>query len=232
MSVFEYRAEIIAQFPEIIGGIVLASGVQNRETPADAVALYLAEQQAILKRGEGALSEIPALAGWRRAFRKFGVDPTKYRSAPESLLRRLTKKGDIPSINLLVDFGNLVSIRYALPIAVIDRRALTGLLAVHFATGNERYTEPSQNEADPPKAGEVVFTDETNMVMARRWCWRQSLESAASLTTSEALITIEAQHESGRTDVEHAVRDLIDLLRQYAGGEFQYAILDAQRRSF
>ena len=28
--------------------------------------------------------------------------------------------GDIPSINTLVDIGNLVSIRYVLPIAIVD----------------------------------------------------------------------------------------------------------------
>ena len=39
------------------------------------------------------------------------------RSAAEALLRRLTKQGSIPSINTLVDIGNLVSIRYALPVA-------------------------------------------------------------------------------------------------------------------
>jgi DNA/RNA-binding domain of Phe-tRNA-synthetase-like protein len=125
------------------------------------------------------LSQIPALAAWRSAFRGFDVDPTQYRSASESLLRRLPKKGDIPSINLLVDLGNLVSIRYALPVAVFDTRALQGAVSVHFANGSERYTTLGQSEVDHPEPGEVVFSDETGLVIARRWCWRQSDQSAA-----------------------------------------------------
>ncbi len=88
--------------------------------------LSLDEQQGTLRRiGDTPLSQIPSLVAWRAVFRSFGVDPTQYRSAAEALLRRLTKKGDIPSINLLVDLGNLVSIRYALPVAVFDTSSLT-----------------------------------------------------------------------------------------------------------
>ena len=54
-----------------------------------------------------------ASASKHEAIRGFGVDPTQYRSAAEALLRRLSKSGEIPSINALVDLGNLVSIRYA-----------------------------------------------------------------------------------------------------------------------
>jgi hypothetical protein len=59
-------------------------------------------------------------------FRGFGVDPTQYRSAAEALLRRLIKQGELPSIGTLVDLANLVSIRYALPVAVFDQGGITG----------------------------------------------------------------------------------------------------------
>ncbi len=172
---------------------------------------------------------IYALAAWRGAFREFGVDPTQYRSAAESLLRRLTKKGDIPSINTLVDLCNLVSIRYALPAAVFDTRALHGTLTVHFADGTERYTTLGQEEVDHPEQGEVVFSDETGLVMARRWCWRQSEQSAAQPDTTTAIITIEAHHADARGDIESALHDLLALLRSYAGGNYTPDILNATR---
>src|SRR5690606_14398620 len=97
---------------------------------------YRAEQAASLERlGDMSFGEVPSLAAWRSAFRQFGVEPTKYRCAAEALLRRLRKSGDIPFINTLVDIGNLVSIRYGLPVAVIDRQAVSGTITVHFADG-------------------------------------------------------------------------------------------------
>ena len=232
MKVFQYHADILARYPAVVGGVILAQGMTNGPTPTSLQAMYQAEQQATLQRiGNTPLSQITSLAAWRNAMRGFGVDPTQYRSAAEALLRRLTKKGDIPSINLLVDLGNLVSIRYALPVAVFDTHALHGTITVHFADGSERYTTLGENEVEHPEPGEVVFSDETKLVIARRWCWRQSEDSAANAETRNAIITVEAHHAEGHQDVEAALDDLLELLRKYAGGNYISGILDAQHRA-
>jgi len=228
MTVFAYHADVLARFPQTVGGVIVAYDLNNGPTPESLQSAYATEQAAARERlGEGSLSEIPAIAAWRSTYRQFGTEPTKYRVASESLLRRLQKKGDIPTINMLVDIGNLVSIRYALPLAFFDVRAVQGTITVHFADGTERYRELGSETIIHPDSGEVVFTDETGLVMARRWCWRQSAESAAGPETTDAIITLEAQHEGGRADVEAGVNDLLVLLRTYAGGTYTTAILDA-----
>jgi len=229
MYIFQYHPDILARYPQIVGGAILARDVMNGPTPAGLQDLYGAEQQRVLQRiGSTPLSQIESLAAWRSVLRGFGVDPTQYRSAPEALLRRLTKKGTIPGINLLVDLGNLVSIRYGLPVAVFERRTLQGTVTVHFADGSERYSELGESAEDHPEPGEVVFSDETGLVIARRWCWRQSEPSAAVAQTRECLITVEAHHATAHHDIEAALHDLLTLLKEYAGGTFTSAILDVQ----
>ncbi len=229
---FQYHADILTRFPELTGGVILARGLRNAATPEALLAAYQNEQQAVIARiGSTPLSELPSLAGWRAAFRAFGVDPTQYRSAAEALLRRLTKKGDIPSINTLVDLGNLVSIRYGLPVAIMDTQAMQGALTVHFADGSERFTTLGEAEVEHPEPGEVVFSDETKLVSARRWCWRQSEGSAAGESTTDAIITVEAQHPAGRADVQAALDDLLKLLNDYAGGTFVSGILGRNLQS-
>src|SRR5215469_17637185 len=187
MTVFQYDSDLLKRYPAVVGGVILARGMTNGPAPIELQAAFIEEQQVTLQRiGSTPLSQIPSLVAWRAAFRSFGVDPTQYRSAAEALLRRLTKKGDIPSINTLVDLGNLVSIRYALPVAVFDTCALQGAVTVHFASGSERYTTLGEDEVDHPEPGEVVFSDETKLVVARRWCWRQSEQSAAQEDTRQA----------------------------------------------
>ena len=228
MSSFQYHADIVARYPKVVGGVILAYGMTNAPTPEHLLSTYLSEQQTVLQRiGNTPLSQLPSLSAWRSAFRGFGVDPTQYRSAAEALLRRLTKKGDIPSINTLVDLGNLVSIRYALPTAVFDTRAVQGPVTVHFSKGLERYTTLGQDEVEHPEPGEVIFSDATELVIARRWCWRQSEQSAAQMDTTDAIITVEAHHAEGRRDIEAALYDLLELLRKYAGGTYTSGILDA-----
>jgi DNA/RNA-binding domain of Phe-tRNA-synthetase-like protein len=228
---FQYHPDILARFPNLAGGVILARGLRGGPTPDDLKLAYEAEQQGVLARLAGRpLSELDSLAAWRSAFRAFNVEPTQYRCAAEALLRRLTKKkGDIPSINLLVDIGNLVSIRYALPVAIMDAGRMAGPVTVHFADGSERFKELGAAEEEHPEAGEVVFSDPTGRVFARRWCWRQSEDCAAAETTTNAIITVEAQHPGGRADVENALRDLLGLLREYAGGEYVSGVLDAEQ---
>jgi DNA/RNA-binding domain of Phe-tRNA-synthetase-like protein len=236
MVTFRYAPEILARYPAMVGGVMLASGLTNGPSPDELRAEYAAEQEAVRNRiGETPLSQIPSLAAWRSVFRGFGLDPTQYRGAAEALLRRLTKKGEIPSVNTLVDIGNLVSIRYALPVALFDLRATTGTITVRFATGDERYTTLNEaGEAQPahPEPGEAIFSDETGLVIARRWCWRQSDESAMRDDTASALVTVEAHHENGLADVTAALAGLQTLLARYAGGEYVTAILDAGHPEF
>jgi DNA/RNA-binding domain of Phe-tRNA-synthetase-like protein len=221
---FQYHPDILARYPHLIGGVLVAHGLKNGPTPEPLRAAYVSEQQAVLTRiGNTPLSEIPALAAWRGAFRAFGIDPTQYRCAAEALLRRLTKKGDIPSINTLVDIGNLVSIRYALPVAVFDTRLLQGAVTVHFADGSERFLPLGEAEVEHPEPGEVVFSDETRRVIARRWCWRQSDDSAARDSTTDAIITVEAHHPGGAADVQAALDDLLRLFTEYVGGSYSSA---------
>ncbi len=230
MPTFQYSPLIIEKFPQVVGGVIIAQGLSNPPTSDGLRERYLAEQVAVKTRiGETPLSELESLAAWRRTFSAFGVSPTGYRSAAEALLRRLTKKGDIPVINTLVDIGNLVSIRYGLPVAIFDRRQINGVVTVHFADGTEPYIELDNDEVLHPEVGEVVFSDTQKMVIARRWCWRQSATSAATELTTDAIITVEAQHVGGQGDIEKAVADLLELLRAYAGGTAQYesAILTA-----
>jgi len=121
-------------------------------------------------------------------------------------------------LNALVDLGNLVSVRYALPVAVFDQRSVAGSTTVRFAEGDESFTDLGGNgSVARPERGEVIFVDHAGLVSARRWCWRQSAESAAREHTTEILITVEGHHEGAAEDVAKAVEDLRELLDRHAG---------------
>ncbi len=213
MTLFAYANEILEAFPATCGGAIHVIGIVNGATPPALLDAYNAEQEDVRERlADTALSAIPSIAAWRRTFSGFGVKPTQYRGAAEALLRRLTKQGSIPSINLLVDLANLVSIRYRLPVAVFDQESVTGATTVRFATGDERFTDLGSDTVSHPQPGEVVFVDEGGLVSARRWCWRQSNQSAARRSTTHALVTVEGQHEDAERDVAGATADLIELL--------------------
>ena len=114
----------------------------------------------------------------------------------------------------------------------LDTSAIAGGMTVRFADGTERYMTLGDAEVEHPALGEVIFADEANQVHARRWCFRQSDQSAVRDDTTEALVTVEAHHERGRADVEAAVTDLRELLARYAGVTDEPVLLDGAHGEF
>jgi DNA/RNA-binding domain of Phe-tRNA-synthetase-like protein len=213
---FAYDAAVAERYPTIRAGVIHATGLANGPSSPELLDEYRAEQRAASERLKAtAMADLPSIAAWRRAFTRFGAKPTQHRNAAEALLRRLAKHGDIPTINTLVDMGNLVSIRYAMPVAVFDQANISGPTTVRFATGAEIFTDLGSTDSVHPDPGEVIFVDVNNVVSARRWCWRQSAQSATGATTVDALIVIEGHHDTARQDVESTLADLTSLLASH-----------------
>ena len=234
MSTFRYDSALIETFTTIRAGALAARGVTNPASPTALTdELTIAQAETRDRIGDTPLSEISSLAAWRRTFTAFGVSPTKYRNAAEAITRRITKKGDLPSISTLVDIGNLVSVRHSLPVAVIDLGAVEGGITVRFARGDEPFTDIGGSEAEHPAEGEVVFVDEADAVTARRWCWRQSTATAANPDTTEVLIVVEAHHDGAATDVAAALADLERLVTAHTNPtEIAIGTLDQEHPSF
>jgi DNA/RNA-binding domain of Phe-tRNA-synthetase-like protein len=86
-----------------------------------------------------------------------------------------------------------------------------------LATGDESFTDLGSGATERPEPGEVVFVDGAGHVAARRWCWRQSAESASSESTTDILVTVEGHHADARRDVEAAIGDIEPLLQAFGG---------------
>ena len=219
MPGFRYADDLLEVFSTTRGGVIHAVGLSNGPTPATLNSRFLEHQTQVREQlGDTPLSELPSIRAWRSVFARFGVKPTQYRSAAEALLRRLTNQGDIPSINTLVDIANLVSITHRIPVAVFDQAEVSGVTTVRFATGEERFTDLGSDVVSSPDPGEVIFVDEADLVSARRWCWRQSDQSAARESTAEAFITVEGHHHRAEDDVAAALEDLLGLLAIHQPG--------------
>ena len=94
---------------------------------------------------------------------------------------------------------------------------------MRIGDGSERYTPSGETYIEHSEPGEVIFSDETGLGFARRWCHRQSDESATREDTTYVLFTIQAYHQGGAADVYLAVAELLDLIYLYVEGELQTA---------
>ena len=228
---FGYADAVIDRFPTIRAGVIHATNLVNGPSSPALLEAYRAEQRNVSERlSASAIAELPSIAAWRRVFTGFGAKPTQHRNAAEALLRRLGKQGEIPSVSTLVDIGNLVSIRYAMPVAVFDLADIAGSITVRFAAGAELFTDLGAADSVHPEPGEVIFVDSNDVVSARRWCWRQSAHSATRPSTVDALLVIEGHHDSAEQEIASALGDLTSLLASdQPGSKTTSYVLSASR---
>lgn len=187
--------------------VVLEDLVPDGGRSAQALGAAFDEAQAAVRADlSGAtVSKLPEVAAWRAAFSRFGATPSDHRSAPEALLRRLSKGGSLPSITPLVDLGNRASITHRVAVALFDLDVVDTPVVVHHSRGGEPFHGIGRREPEACEAGEVVFTDGDGVVLARRWCWRQAQHGAVGPSTTRAMAVVEAHHAGAAEDVAAAV---------------------------
>lgn len=155
-------------------------------------------------------SSFPSISLWRSAYRKVGIEPTKFRMASESLLRRLRKQGDLPeTLHPLVLICNSLSVKYCLPIAALDADKINGHIKVMFTNGNERYTSLSGEELAMP-INEVSFVDENLIAHARKWSHKQSAVSVISGKTTHAIVFLESLMPFNCEELSPLISEIID----------------------
>ncbi len=199
---FQHAAQLRAEFPELVAGVVAATGITPDADATAAVARHTATAAARLT-GTGGPSGFAEVRAWRRAFTRMGLRPTRYRCASEALLRRFAREGALPRIHPLVDLCNAVSLATALPVAALDLDRVEGDLRVRRATGEETYLG-FDGTTEHPQPGEVTYVDDGGRAHARRWTNRQSGYSAVRATTTAVLVVVEGLHAAAATDVAAA----------------------------
>lgn len=221
---------ILEAFPDTRVALVMARGFSAGPDQAAALedAVRRAEAAAAADLANLQLAEIPELAVWRAAYKRFGVKKTSYRSSVERLLKQMQQGRGLPRVGALVDCYNAVSLRHRLPIGADDLAKISGDLAFRVARDGDQFfalgATPAQD--DPPKPGEVVYAD-TEKILCRRWNWYQDARSATTPQTRDAALTV--QWVGGTADLEAATEELCAWLGEYGGARTAWAIADASR---
>ena len=82
---------------------------------------------------------IPLIKEARDSYKKLGKDPSRYRLACESLLRRIVKGNKLYRINNLVDAGNILSIDLNRSTAVLDLDKIEGDITIRLGKETDIY---------------------------------------------------------------------------------------------
>jgi len=223
-------AEVFDRFPDYLRGVLVAHGVRNGPSPPELIDLLRAAEASVRERlGAGEITAHPRIASWRAVFKAQGINPKDFRCSVEAMARR-AQKGQLPSINALVDIGNILSLRHLVPTGghAIDHAA--GDYCLRPATGLETFVPFGSDQPERPEPGEIIYA-EGDTVLTRRWTWRQSSHTLTLPETTAVQFNLDGLGPVTRDDLEAIGAELAELVARHCGGRIRTGILDAARPS-
>jgi len=225
---YTISAEIFSKYPGYVRGVLMATGVHNGASPEALIGLLRQAEESVRARVNlETLAEQPAFKSWREAFRAFGAKPADFRPSIEAMARRVLRGEPLPSINALVDIGNVISLRYLLPAGAhaIDR--LRSDISLRLAGGTENFVALGSDDGAAPEhplPGEVIFA-EGSTVLTRRWVWRQGSHTLTLPESTMIEFNIDGLPPTSLADVEAAGKDTAALVTQFCGGQLHWEVL-------
>lgn len=156
------------------------------------------------------ISELPAIAASRKAYKACGKDPARYRLSAEALLRRVLKRKELYQVSNVVDALNLVSISTGFSIGGYDVSKIEGKAVFGIGKKDEVYEGIGRGALNIEYM--PVFRDEAGAFGTPT---SDSVRTCVSNQTKRFLMIIVDYYSS---DLLHEATILSEnLLRKYAG---------------
>lgn len=224
-------SEVVAKFPTFRVAVMVARDLKLTSVRTPAIDAFVAESESISAAAMAGseLSDIPELVVWREAYKAFGVKKTSYRSSVERLLKSVQRGTGLPRINSLVDIYNAMSARHRMPIGADDLDHVRPPLAFRYARSTDSFIALGDAGAiaDTPKEGEIVYAD-AEKCLCRRWNWYQDARSACSLSTTQAVLTVQSLSPATGRRLEEVAQELSKSIIDSCGGEAGFIVADGQ----
>jgi len=156
--------------------------------------------------------------GFRQLHDAVGAPNRKNLSASENLYKLLSKKGDIPRINLLVDIYNTISVKYKLALGAHDWDRIDGNVHLRFTDGTEKFIPLGETDSKHIRAGEYSYIDDSNEII----CYldvKQIDKTKVTLDTKNIFLVVQGNANTPFLYIENAVSELLFLIKRFCGGE-------------
>lgn len=215
---FKVSGELFSRFPDFCVAVVVAEGISDREDAAAEIEkmLFSAVQDThnILK--DSNVKERPEVAVWREAFERLGINPNKFPSSIEALLKRIAKKPAFPSINNVVNLVNAIGIKNMVPMGAHDLDKTKGDLQIRFSSEGDIFTPFGSSEQEKVPPGEPVYADDLE-VRTRLWVWRQGEKGKITPASSRVFFPIDGFKRITETNILAAQAELVKYLPAFFG---------------
>lgn len=222
------------RFPGAYEYVVVATGVNN-EIAGKWITDRIQKSQAILRQqGQSVLDE-SRYKVWTEVYRDLaksaGLNAKDFMPSHVALAKRVLAGKDLPHINPVVNFYNLYSITYGIPIGGENLEALYGDETLGISEGKEQFLEIGSDMIDVLGDGEVIWRD-AQSVTCRMWAWRQSDRTKLTKKTQDIYFVFDGLTKIDDVDLFKVVSTFSRELEEKFGAKTEIFKLDKDNPEF
>jgi DNA/RNA-binding domain of Phe-tRNA-synthetase-like protein len=211
---FKVYDEVFEKLPDLYFGVVVGNQINNQKHIPEIYDLMKNEMSKVENNLKGVnLKEYQGIIPYRNAFNQLNLNPNKFMSSIEAMVKRVSKGNVLPSINPVVDLVNSISLKYILPMGAHDLDALEGEIAIRFSRKGDAFTPLGEELVEVLDNGELVYAD-SKRIRTRRWIWRQSNIGKIDENSKNIFFPIDG-FQINKERVMKAAEELEILLKRY-----------------
>jgi DNA/RNA-binding domain of Phe-tRNA-synthetase-like protein len=161
---FKINKQVFEKFPNLVIALPVIIDFDNTKGKVEALA-YLREQEKKLRESmnvESFWTDV-RVTSYQDVFRKFGVDPNKFKPAHVALASRVLEGKDLPDINPMANLYNALSIEHLTPYGGEDLETLYGDFELDYAKGGEQWIPIGGGKPKPAIKGELIWGDDYDL---------------------------------------------------------------------
>jgi len=222
---FKVYDEVFEKLPDLYFGVVVGYHINNNQNIPEIYALMKNEMSKVENNLKGInLKEYQGIIPYRDAFNQLNLNPNKFMSSVEAMVKRVSKGNVLPSINPVVDLVNRISLKYILPMGAHDLDVLAGEIAIRFSRKGDAFIPLGEELVEVLEGGELVYAD-SKRIRTRRWIWRQSNIGKIDENSKNIFFPIDGFH-TNKERVVQAAEELEILLKKYFNCDTKKGFID------
>jgi lysyl-tRNA synthetase class 2 len=206
---------VARDFPDArVGWLIAGVSVAPGHPYVENLKRGLAPRLASLGVTDENIAAHPDIAGWRAVYGAMGVKPSKFRSSPEALVRRVIKGKEMWNVSSVVDCYDCASAYTLLSMGAHDTAKIDGRMTLRYCREGEKfYPLGTDEEVIDVDARNIAYADE-NKILCWLWNYRDTRLAAVTEATKEALFIVDAAFVPTATTVENGLEILWEYLSQ------------------
>ena len=208
-------------------GVIFCSGIHVGKKSGDVYEM-LRDVEELIRVGytPADVHSHLTFSAWKAAVAHFGEKAAHYESNVEKLMTEVLGGHEIPSVNMLADLCNFVSLKHVIPLGVVDAGTLGKKIEFGLARGDEQFSAGKSSV----EKGELILRD-NNGIIFRKLEYAQDERSLVSTSTKQALILVESLPPFTEDKLQYVLEELSGLVRVFCGGKCKRVILDKKKTS-